>query len=86
MTAPAEILDLPTGPELDIDPAHEEMARGYIEAILVHGQVALKFGQEFEAAERRRLWGRFATRYLEVSTPPLAKTGTDALRVALLKI
>jgi hypothetical protein len=86
MTSPVETTELPAGPALDIDPADEASARAYIEAILRHGDVSAKFGPEFEAAERRRLWGVFATRYLEVSSPPLAKHGADALRVALLKV
>ena len=86
MTSPAETIELLSGPALDIDPAHEASARAYIEAILRRGDICAKFGAEFEAAERHRLWGRFAASYIEVSTPPLAKHGADALRVGLLKI
>jgi hypothetical protein len=74
------------GPDLQIDPDHEATARAYIEAILRHAQAEAAFTPEFEAAERRRLWGRFATRYVEVTTPPLARHGVEALRSALLNV
>lgn len=79
----SEVLD---GTEIEIDPDHEAAARAYIEAILRQAQVETKLSPELEAAERRRLWGRFATRYAEVTTPPLPKRGNDALRSALLNI
>ena len=72
--------------DLEIDPDHEAAARAYIEAILHRELADGAFTPELEAAERRRLWGRFATRYVEVTTPPLAKRGNDALRSALLNI
>jgi len=86
MNPTVESFESPTGLDLEIEPEHEATARAYIEAILRRGQGASAFSPEFEAAERRRLWGRFATRYVEVTTPPLAKRGADALRSALLNI
>jgi hypothetical protein len=86
MNPTVETFESGTDFDLEIDPAHEAAARAYIEAILRRGRADEGFTQEFEAAERRRLWGRFATRYVEVTTPPLAKRGDDALRSALLNI
>jgi hypothetical protein len=86
MNPTVEIFESETEFDLGIDPDHEAAARAYIEAILRRGQADGAFTPEFEAAERRRLWGRFATRYVEVTTPPLAKRGDDALRSALLNI
>lgn len=81
-----ESLETQDATELAIDPDHEAAARAYIEAILRRSQAVTTFSAEAAAAEQRRLWGRFATRYVEVTTPPLAKRGDDALRSALLAI
>jgi len=72
--------------QVEIEPAHEATARAYIEAIVRRAQAEAALSPELVAAERRRLWGRFATRYVEVTTPPLARHGQDALRSALLNI
>jgi hypothetical protein len=86
MNPTVETSESPIDFDLEIEPEHEATARAYIEAILRRGQAAGLVTAEVEAAERRRLWGRFATRYVEVTTPPLAKRGADALRSALLNI
>lgn len=86
MNPSLEILHTTADVDLEIDPADEATARAYIEAILQHAQAESALSPEHVAAERRRLWGRFATRYVEVSTPPLARRGEDALRSALLNI
>jgi len=80
-TAPA-----PSVPSVDIDPAAEETARRYIDAIVARDILGGALGSPYRDAEAERLWGVFTNRFSILTTGAYAKPHREAVRIALASI
>ena len=71
---------------VEMEPAAEETARRYIEAIVARDTLGGMLGTTYRAAEAERLWAVFADRFSTLTTGAYAKPPREAFRIALAAI
>jgi hypothetical protein len=81
-----EAAPVATSASVDIDPAAEETARRYIDAIVARDILGGVLGTTYRDAEAERLWGVFTARFSAVTTGAYAKPRREAFRIALAGI